>query len=405
MLASVPQIRTSTTGIAPSEGFAVSLSPGSEADKVRRFRRPNRGEETSPEVVERAIPEGMQRPDHTREVIEALQAHPDYELLRADRKRGLMGCVEALIAAADFTTMTTRPTWAKIAEALGVARRSVARYLQQLRTMGLLGVVASGRSAEHAAAGPDGQRINETAVYVLCIPQKTRAIKKAFGRLFGINPQGVDRNVTPPSEAGYYLSSKEVNPRTRARKGFSKSVEQKQLGYSVEQVRWNKHWIPKNRKQQLTAAWRLKTMLPHVLGRMTDRDIAASLRPFFDAKWSVADVHHALDWRPDGTPWPHSGAPETKAPHRVRGWLKYRLSAWISDDNQPLPSKAQLAEEQREYKRRQRELELANEATRRQQAQAVDPSFKRQALARIRQILRPKKLVAGRKAPEKSMYV
>ena len=146
-------------------------------------------------------------------------------------------------------------------------------------------------------------------------------------------------------------------------------------------------------------------MLPHVLGRMTDRDIAASLRPFFDAKWSVDDVHHALDWRPDGTPWPHSGAPETKAPHRVRGWLKYRLSAWISDDNQPLPSKAQLAEEQRKYKRRQREIELANETTRRQQAQAVDPSFKRQTLAMIRQTLRPKKLVTGRKVPKKLMYV
>src|SRR5699024_8208905 len=158
----------------PSEGFAVSLSPDPKADKVRRFRRPSRGQETNPEVVERAIPEGMQRPDHTREVIEALQAHPDYELLRSDRKRGLMRCVEVLLAAADFMAMTTRPTLARIAVVLGVARRSVARYLQHLKAMGLLGVVASWRSAEYATAGPDGLRVNETAVYVLCTPQKPR---------------------------------------------------------------------------------------------------------------------------------------------------------------------------------------------------------------------------------------
>src|SRR5699024_12523296 len=122
---------------------------------------------------------------------------------------------------------------------------------------------------------PDIKGYNYTAGYEVCMHQIARAIQRSIGRRFVINPLVVDRNVTPPSEAGYYLSSKEVNPRTRARKGFSQSVEQKQLGYSVEQVRWNKHWIPKNRKQQLTAAWRLKTILPHVLGRMTDRDIAA----------------------------------------------------------------------------------------------------------------------------------
>src|SRR5699024_12449386 len=125
----------------------------------------------------------------------------------------------------------------------------------------------------------------------------------------------------------------------------------------------------------------------------------------FDSKWSVADVHHALDWRPDGTPWPRSGAPDTMAPHRVRGWLKYRLSAWMGEDTRPLPSKAQLAEEQRDHKRRQRDLELANEATRREQAQAVDPSFKRQALATIRLLLRPKRLVTGGIAPNTLMNV
>ena len=31
---------------------------------------------------------------------------------------------------------------------------------------------------------------------------------------------------------------------------------------------------------------------------------------------------------PDGTLWPHSGAPDTKEAWRMRGWLRHRLSAW-----------------------------------------------------------------------------
>src|SRR5699024_3400718 len=105
----------------------------------------------------------------------------------------------ALIAAADFATMTTRPSWAKLGELLGVARRTVARYLQQLRTMGLLGVVASGRSAAYAAKGPDGQRKNEAAVYVLCVPENPRATRSVISRFLGINPSDVDKSGTPPS--------------------------------------------------------------------------------------------------------------------------------------------------------------------------------------------------------------
>lgn len=387
MLASVPQIRTSTTGIAPSVGFTNSSRSMPWSNNVRRFRRPARGSETSAKFVERAIPEGMQRPDHTREALEALRSHPEFDVIRSDRKNALVRCVEALISLADFSTMTTKPTWAKLTEMLGVTRRTVARYLQHLKSMGILGVVASGRSARYAAKGPDGLRSNEAAVYVLCVPKKTRSTKALFTRFLGSNSRAVDESVTPPSEAGLYLSNKEVNPRTRARKGFSQSKEQKRLGCSVEQIRWNKHWKVTGRRQQLTAAWRLKMILFNVLGRMTNRDVASCVRPFFEAGWSVADVHHALDHRHDGTPWPHSGAPDTKAPHRVRGWLTYRLNAWKDDEGHPLPSKNQVANEQLDQQRRQRQFELEQQSARGQKVQAVDESVKRHALEQMRTML------------------
>lgn len=386
MLASVPEISEIHASIAPSVGTSLSQA------RRRRFRRPSRDVETHDRVVERAIPEGMQRPDHTAEVAHALRTHPEFDVIRADRKQALLRCVEALTSVADFGSMTTRPSWAKLASMLGVARRTVARYLHQLRSMGLLGVVASGRSAAYAAKGLDGQRVNETAVYVLCVPKKVQAVKAWCCRVLGVGPGGVDESGTPPSEAGLYLSSKEVNPRTRTRKGFSQSAEQKRLGYSVEQVRWNRHWVASGRRQQQVAAWRLKTILPHVLGRMTDRDIASCLRDFLTAGWSVADVHYALDHRPDGSLWPHSGAPTTKEPYRIRGWLRYRLNAWRDATGQPVVSRSQRQQAQRESRQRQRQVEVQQQAVRKHQVQAVDPGVKHRALATMRGMLRRAKV-------------
>ncbi|TSE15682.1 hypothetical protein B1A87_006980 [Arthrobacter sp. KBS0703] len=58
---------------------------------------------------------------------------------------------------------------------------------------------------------------------------------------------------------------------------------------------------------------------------------SSSCRDFFLAGWTVADILPALDWMPDGTQWPHSGAPDTKDPRRMRDWLRHRLSHWRTE--------------------------------------------------------------------------
>jgi len=329
----------------------------------------------------------MHRPAHTDQWLAALKSHPEYDSLRSDRKTALLRCCKLLARVADYASMTTRPTWDFLATALGVTRRSVARYLQQLRNMRLLGVVASGRTAKHATTGPDGKRHNEAAVYVLCQPNPQRDVQHTVGRLLGFMPPAVDEYVTPPNVVGTYYSNKRVNPHTRARARGSISKEQRKLGLSPDEIRWNRHWVPTTKAQQRTAAWRLRTMIPHVFRRMSERDLASILKDFFHAGWSVADVHHALDTKPDGTPWPHSGAPNTNQPRRIRGWLKYRLAAWRNHNNKPLKSVTQLKAAQEDQARQLKQLEAEQKAQRQAEVKACPAETRDRILADIRKHL------------------
>lgn len=74
-----------------------------------------------------------------------------------------------LLRYTDFTSMTVRITWDTIAHKARVSRATVGNILYDLRAWGIVGIVASGRSAEYAAkAGQEAQ--NEAPVYVLCRP-------------------------------------------------------------------------------------------------------------------------------------------------------------------------------------------------------------------------------------------
>ena len=56
---------------------------------------------------------------------------------------------------------------------------------------------------------------------------------------------------------------------------------------------------------------------------------------FFSAGWTVADVLHALTYRPDHAEWP--AGPE----HRGDAWLRHRLAAWRTPDGDIRPSHSQ----------------------------------------------------------------
>jgi Bacterial regulatory proteins, gntR family len=360
-------------------GTVVSSKPSA------RLRRVNRSRETTAAVVLAAVPEGMVRAAHGRQTMTALLTHEKFAQCNRNGRATIAGVLRALIARADYDSMTTRPGWEALIEATGTSRTTVARVLRLLAAWGLIGRVATGRQAKYAAVGPDGRRINEAAVYVLCAPSPLALVHKVG---------------TPPALGGSHLNKKKLT-HTRAReKNPNTDVAPPRLipagttsGASTPHVPWRPELLwpahrTTNRRIQRVAASSEIRYRSFPLRCMTPKDIANSCRDFFLAGWTVADIIHALDWRPDGTLWPHSGAPDTKDARRMRGWLRHRLNAWRTASGEPLRSRDQQAAARAAALRREQHVErqriLERQAARAAQLDASDSPAKVTALAKIR---------------------
>ncbi|MGH8605420.1 MAG: hypothetical protein ACREXR_22320, partial [Gammaproteobacteria bacterium] len=152
-----------------------------------RIRRVSRNQETSDTNVNWAIPVGSRKIDHTAQAWRATLALDELLAKRADRKRNTLAVLWVLLRYTDHASMTVRITWDKIAEKARVARSTVGNVLYDLRAWGIVGIVASGRSAEYAAKayasrkdepklfnddiyGPKPEFKGEAPVYVICRP-------------------------------------------------------------------------------------------------------------------------------------------------------------------------------------------------------------------------------------------
>ncbi|WP_171983428.1 GntR family transcriptional regulator [Arthrobacter sp. SRS-W-1-2016] len=317
----------------------------------------------------------------------------------------IMAVLRALIERADYESMTSRPGWEALIQATGTSRTTVARVLRLLAAWGLIGRVASGRQAKYAAAGPDGERINEAAVYVLCTPSPLALVNKVG---------------TPPALGGSHLKEKKLT-HTRAQeknshtdvatprlipKGAASGAPAAQVPWRPELL-WPLHRTTKRQIQRVAAASEIRYR-SFPLRCMTPKDVASSCRDFFLAGWTVADVLHALDWRPDGTLWPHSGAPDTKNPWRMRGWLRHRLNTWRTEAGEPLRSRDQQAAARAAALRREQEANrrriLERQAERAARLDVDDSPAKVTALAKIRAMfdMDKRQRAARRKAEQPS---
>ncbi|WP_334173629.1 hypothetical protein, partial [Sinomonas sp.] len=185
------------------------------------------------------------------------------------------------------------------------------------------------------------ERTNEAAVYVVCVPAPLAAV------------DAVDKTETPPAQGGSHLK-KEKNPPHTHEENTQKDAAAPRAPFCGEALAglaqlttgenrpltlWPLHRTPATTMARRAAAAEVRHRAP-ALGCLSVRDVAAVLRPFFIAGWSASDVLHALDWRPDGTRWPHDGPPSWTDTSRVRGWLRYRLAGWTRD-GQPVRSPEQ----------------------------------------------------------------
>jgi hypothetical protein len=278
----------------------------------------------------RAVPFGACRAPSQKAWLDALDACPRLGELRADRRATVTKIARQIAYSAAWDTMTSRPTWARLMDTAQVSRRTVARTLELLREVGLVGIVATGRSAGFQPNAADATA--EAAVYVLCVPSPLAPVDELG------TPTPVGLSVEEPLRARETANSSSVP--LRGPHLLPAGAGAALVGPADRSVRPAGLLDRRMRlERRMSQARQLQARVP-VLRRLTDRAVAAVVRDFQLAEWTTADLAHAIDWRPDGSRWAHAGATGVALPAK---WLEYRLRPWRDESGQVLPSRSAAA--------------------------------------------------------------
>lgn len=257
---------------------------------------------------------------------------PALDRLRADRRATILAVADVVAFCADWTSMTSRPTWALLGARTGRSRATVARALATLREAGLLGVVATGRSAGYGPMALGGQA--EAAVYVLAVRSTLRLVDQAG-----------DEHETPTRAAGSYPPPGARGVRETA---MTEPLRGPTLGAAArpsvltprrQEPLWPGSATARRKDERRSAAAELQRR-SFPLRRTSTAWIAATTREFMLAGWTVNDVLAAIDHRPDGSAWAHDGATGVQ---QVGRWLAHRLTAWRDQHGTVLRSPSQRA--------------------------------------------------------------
>jgi hypothetical protein len=369
-------------------------------------------------MIHGAVPVGSMRTAGQAQFMAAARASPYLAPFRVDRWDSCMRVAKALAMHADWVLGTSRPGWAALMAEARVTHSTLARRLVDLQRAGLLGVVATGRTAGTDPADPEAG--NMAAVYVLAVPRTLQTAPAAtqdpnqapepddpapvnqHGGAHqddqdeaAANPSSpltradapVDENDTPslslsvtakakpPHAREANQKPKPRNPETNAERASSPSavrgltraqlIAAGQLCGTTEKALWTKN-------SRLLAAAELCRRDP-VLGRLSVADVASLCREFFLASYSVRDILTAINTRPDGSPWPHQLT--VAAIVDVRGWTRYRLNAWRQNplDHTSPPGRSPSARIEAEQRRARARAQARAEAEAEARAAAACP--------------------------------
>jgi len=199
------------------------------------------GRVPSPLRIARAIPPGHRRANLAHRWLARVRetALAEFRLDAAERRIAL-----AVVAARhlDVATGTYAGGWDRLAHLVGVSRSTVARFLAWLRARSLLGVVSTGRRLEDTTPlalvgdvrGPDGETVNEAAVYVPCEPDTPTTRQAPDPGLVALDPRwhtgqltvGDDGRVTAdrsrhPRAADEVTPPTPVHPSQRESRGWA----------------------------------------------------------------------------------------------------------------------------------------------------------------------------------------
>lgn len=335
------------------------------------IRRVSRAQETTPRAINWAIPTGSKKIDHTAQAWRATRSLDELLARRADCKRNILAVLWVLLRYTDHTTMTVRITWNTIATKARVSRATVGNALRFLRTHGILGIVASGRSAQYAAKA--GQpATNEAPVYVITRPiglglrpqdaedtTTTRPTHQSPNRTAcGNNLEPLPVGGLTTYEVSSYTRTREKNTHNEPLRGTEKLFRH---GSAVRTHHnddrpvelWPAHRTISSRGQGLSAAAEILSRMPD-FARFSKKNVLNMFKPFFSSGWTISDIQHALEWRT--TPGLHGKEAWGALPQHdretqsyidycriLRAAILHRLNQWRTVTGEIMLSRSQRA--------------------------------------------------------------
>lgn len=243
-----------------------------------------------------------------------LEEHPDLASLRADALRNLRAVAWALATEARGDG-TSCPTWSLIIARTGLAWRTVGRHLRWLQDRELLTTLETGSRDPETGE-------TRAAVYALTqpAPPMTRAPLDEVSASVVDLP--VHENGTPR------CSPVGRTPNAGTRETSSTSTAASRPGWSLTRP-------ATTRQERLELVRRLQAE-QLTLRPASERALRSILRPWLEAGWTIADVEHALNRRPDDTSWTYEAAVRDPV-----AWLRWRMRPWTGH---PAPSARRAAE-------------------------------------------------------------
>jgi hypothetical protein len=356
-----------------------------------RRRRVSVGRETDQDIVEAAVPDGYEvAPSRARWLAHAHATIDADTRFRSDRKLTLTTTADTFLWRADTASMTSRP-----------GRTCIGRRLDQVTGHGsdrtvdyaiatlvddlhLVARVAGARRGCHCPGGcrsrekksgpcltPGRCPDNEVPVFVLIVPLRHKRRRAEQQNVEQPAVEAVDELCAAPQlvwEEENNLNAREpTEPRTEPLRGtepLAAPAAPHPSGAPSRQLPAQPGQATARRKDHRRALAAQVVSRVGVLAdavkarRLSLAAVAAILLPYLLAGWTVDDIVHAIDHRPDGTPQPPPG-PGTDW---RRGWLHNRLATWTVDDTVTRShSQRRDAERQRDAARTRAQLEARSQ--------------------------------------------
>lgn len=356
----------------PSFVCESSASGASPRRRRTSSRRPIREHEAAPWRVARALVDiDAERAATPQAWVAAVAEHADLATLRRDVSESIERLSVLLAGASESGSLLVRRlTWERMAEHLGCTTRSVARLLRRLHDAGLLGRVAAGQSAHRRPIDTETgevQAAGNSAVYVLAVPAVKEPERVDSGEA-SVTPSHLKVSSNNPSRtreacAREAVAVEAMTAARRSGRPLSGRADRRMVEALPAAHRdpfWDGQRVPASRVEMLAAAAEMGRR-SFALRRASRRAVRSAARDFWSAGWSVADVMHALEARPDGSRWAHSGADRVRSIH---GWMRHRLRSWRAADGSPLASRTARVEADR------RAVQAARAAAQRERQEA-----------------------------------